>query len=206
MKIRRGAAALLTLPVLALGAMACQEDAVQVPDALAFETSFEVDQEAFRADTADLGTPPVTWSVDRTQDQAADGNTSLEIRFDNTNTQSKVWVEREFEGLEPNTVYEVEFFFQFGSSDWGTTNLWTLFADADPTSPDVWDDFADAYLQDTGNGATQDQGVLFDEKAASLLAQSSADGTLHVAIGVWGTFTAERSYYLDNLRIDMVEL
>lgn len=198
----RRRAALLALPLLALAPMACDDDDPAGPtDTITFETSFEDDAAGFVGDGTDLGNPPVTWSVGRTTSEAALGDASMRLTLDNVNDQAKIWIEREILDLAPNTTYVVDVTFDFGSSDWGTVNLWTLFVDLDATSPEVWADFADAFTDDTGNGATDDVGVLFEEKRVSVPAVTNDEGTLHLAIGVWGTFETVRDYYIDDLQV-----
>lgn len=200
--------ALLALPFVALAATACEndDDPTQPDRTITFETSFEDGADGFVADTDDLDNPPVTWSVERTTDFADSGAASMALQIDNVNDKAKVWIEREMLDLEPNTTYSVDVTFDFGSSDWGTVNLWTLFVDADARSPDVWADFDDALTTDTGNGAAEQSGVLWDEKNASLAAETDAAGTLHLAIGVWGTFEADRTYYIDDVQLTATDV
>lgn len=199
--------ALLALPVVALAATACDDDDIAQPDlTTTFETSFEDGTDGFVSDTDDLDNPPVTWSVDRTTDFADTGEASMAIQIDNVNDKAKVWIEREVLDLEPNNTYTVDVTFDFGSSDWGTANLWTLFVDVDAESPSEWADFDDALMADTGNGAAADAGVLWDEKNASLAVETDADGTLHVAIGVWGTWEADRTYYIDDVQVTATDV
>lgn len=206
MKIFRRSA-LLVLPVVALAATACDDDDITQPDlTTTFETSFEDGTDGFVADTDDLDNPPVTWSVDRTTDFADTGEASMAIQIDNVNDMAKVWIEREVLDLEPNNTYTVDITFDFGSSDWGDVNLWTLFVDADAESPSEWADFDDALMTDTGNGASADSGVLWDEKNASLAVETDADGTLHVAIGIWGTWETDRTYYIDDVQVTATDV
>lgn len=200
--------ALLAIPFVALAATACDDDddPTQPDLTTTFETSFETGMAGFAVDTDDLDGPPVSWSVERTTDEAEVGSASVAIQVDNVNDKAKVWIEREMLDLEPNTTYAVDIEFAFGSADWGTVNLWTLFADADAESPDSWSDFDDAVRSDTGNGASEDSGVLWDDKTATVVAQTNAQGTLHIAIGVWGTYEVNRTYYLDDLKVTATEV
>lgn len=201
MQTLRRRTALLTLPVAALALAGCDDDPAAPTPAVAFETSFENGLAGFTVDTDDLGDPPVTWSVDRTTDVANDGQASVAISIDNVNDQAKVWIEREVTGLAPNTTYAVDVLFDFGTSDWGTVNLWTLYADVDADDQDTWSDFDDAFTTDTGNGADEDVGVVWREEAASLFADTDGEGRLHLAIGVWGTFEVNRTYFIDDVAV-----
>ena len=54
---------------------------------------------------------------------------------------------------------------------------------------------------ETGNGAGTDVGFLWSPKEFTRTGRSSAGGTLHVLLGVWGTWETPRTYYLDSLRV-----
>lgn len=208
MKNLRRRAALWALPALLLTPLACDDDddptAPTTP--ISFQTSFEDGAAGFVADGTDLSDPMVTWSVDRTEAFASDGDASMVLALDNVNDQAKIWMEREIVGLKPDTDYLVELSFDFGSSDWGDVNLWTLFADVTGISPTVWSDFSDAYVTTTANGASEASGVIFDQKTVSMAARTEQDGRLHVSIGIWGTYEVARSYYVDDVGITVTEV
>jgi hypothetical protein len=208
MNVMRRRAAWLVLPALLLAPLACDDDddPTGPTEQISFETSFEESAAGFVADATDVEDPMVDWTVQRTDAFASDGETSMAIAVDNVNDQAKVWIEREILDLKPDTEYIVDLSFDFGSSDWGDVNLWTLFVHADGISPTVWEDFDGAYMTDTGNGAMDEAGVLWDQKIVSIPATTAADGRIHVAIGVWGTYEVARTYYVDDVDVTVARV
>lgn len=168
---------------------------------LTFETSFEEDAAGFQADGTDLDEPPVDWTVERTTERAEEGEAAMLLQVDAVNDQAKIWMERSFQDLEPNTTYDVEVSFDFATEDFGAVNLWTLFADVQEDSPETWEDFDGAYTSDTGHGGEENVGYVWEGHTATLTATTADDGVLHVAIGVWATWETLRAYYVDNVEV-----
>ncbi len=167
--------------------------------------SFESDLQGWSTDATDVrdeGNPPAvaTWSITRSPERARDGSASLKLTANNLTDAIKIWVERPF-SVQPNTRYQVTIQFAFASADWGDFGLWRIIAGATPASPEDRDDLT--FQGETGNGADADQGYQWLEKSYTVTATSGADGKLYVALGVWGTFEVEKTYYLDNVRITL---
>jgi hypothetical protein len=57
------------------------------------------------------------------------------------------------------------------------------------------------YQGDTANGLSSAAGHLWLEKSYDFTVQADSEGQAYAGIGVWGTWEAERSYFLDNVRI-----
>lgn len=192
-------AALLTLP-LALACAACGNDPVTPPDGDPTVDTFGFDQdlEGWTPDGTDLDDPPVDWSIEWTSDPSASGGGSVEFFLDNINDQGKIWIERAFD-LEPNTTYDVELAYAFGTSDWGAINLWTIIAGVHVEPPETREDLT--FQEDTGHGAEEDLGLVWTDRAYELTATTGEDGRLWVAIGVWGTWETPRTYFVDDVEL-----
>lgn len=160
--------------------------------------SFETDLEGWVADTTDTGDPATEWLVERSTDEAIDGNASAKIEVNNLNDASKVWIERPFD-LRPNTSYRVTVGYDLATADFGTVNNWTLITGVSPTDPEIRDDLA--FQDETGNGNDQDVGYVWLPKSYQFDVITDDDGLLWVSIGVWGTWEGPRTYFFDDVQI-----
>jgi len=164
-----------------------------------FGFTFESDAGDWVPDGTDLEDPPVTWSVERSDDLAERGNWAIRLSLDNLNDAGKVWMERAFE-LRPGTTYDVEVAFDFASADFGEIGLWTIISGVSETDPETVDDLV--FRDETGNGSSEDVGHLWGTRSYSLgPATADEDGLLWVALGVWGTFETSRTYFVDELEV-----
>jgi hypothetical protein len=164
-----------------------------------FGFTFESDAGDWVPDGTDLEDPPVTWSVERSDDLAEHGNWAIRLSLDNLNDAGKVWMERAFE-LRPGTTYDVEVAFDFASADFGEIGLWTIISGVSETDPETVDDLV--FRDETGNGSSEDVGHLWGTRSYSLgPATADEDGLLWVALGVWGTFETSRTYFVDDLEL-----
>lgn len=177
----------------------CDDDPVAPPDD-AIEESFIFDagMEGWDGVAADTLDPPIEWHVEHTSDIAATGDGSVELHLENLNDAGKVWMEREF-AVEPGESYDVEIEYAFGTSDWGEVNLFTIIAGVHDDPPRSADDLT--FQDDTGHGGDEDVGVVWQERSHSFSLQAPDDGTVHVALGVWGTWEATRTYYIDDVTV-----
>lgn len=188
----------LALGIAALAA--CADDSMTGPDGrVTFETSFETGLDGFASDGTDLDDPPIEWSIERTQEEAAEGAWSLRLDLDNLNDAGKIWIERAFD-LEPGSAYDVDVTYAFGTSDFGDINTWTIIAGVDPENPEVVGDLT--FQGSTSTGGDEDVGVVWLDKSHSFTATAGATGELWVSLGVWGTSEFPRTYYLDDIRIE----
>lgn len=164
-----------------------------------FGFTFESDAGDWVPDGTDLEDPPVTWSVERSDELAERGNWAIRLSLDNLNDAGKVWMERAFE-LRPGTTYDVEVAFDFASADFGEIGLWTIISGVSETDPETVDDLV--FRDETGNGSSEDVGHLWGTRSYSLgPATADEDGLLWVALGVWGTFETSRTYFVDELEL-----
>jgi hypothetical protein len=159
---------------------------------------FENDLEGWVVKGADLGEPPVTWSITRSGEVTRGGRSAAIFNLSNTNGQAKIWLERIFP-MEPGQRYRVRVEYDFASADWGDVNLWRLVTGVAPGQFHGSDDLV--YQGDTGNGLGSAAGYQWLEKAYDFTVQADAEGKVYAAIGIWGTWEAERRYFLDNVRI-----
>jgi len=111
--------------------------------------------------------------------------------------------------------------YDFASADFGSFNLFRVItgvlprpplAGGLPEPPLAQGDGKGAstldpsvFQGDTGNGQDADVGYRWMSKKYEFTARSGLDGTLHVLVGVWGTWESPRTYYLDNLRVTLAE-
>lgn len=188
----------LALGIAALAA--CADDSMTGPDGrVTFETSFETGLDGFASDGTDLDDPPIEWSIQRTQEEADEGEWSVRLDLDNLNDAGKIWIERAFD-LEPGATYDVDVTYAFGTSDFGDINTWTIIAGVDPANPEVVDDLT--FQGSTTTGEDEEVGVVWLDKSHSFTATAGASGELWVSLGVWGTSEFPRTYYLDDVRIE----
>ncbi|CAN5879291.1 hypothetical protein BH24GEM1_BH24GEM1_08990 [soil metagenome] len=164
--------------------------------------SFEDGLGAWLADATDItvGGDPIAWDVAVTDEAATDGERSVRLSLDNLSDAGKIWIERSFD-LEPETSYSVRIEFDFGTADFGDVNLWTIIAGASPQPPETAQDLQDGFRDETGHDQGQDAGLVWLEKAYDFVTTTEADGVLHVALGVWGTYEVSRIYFVDAVRI-----
>jgi hypothetical protein len=165
--------------------------------------SFENDMAGWTVSGVDLDDPPVKWSIERSKDFAIDGNTSVKIYLENVNDAGKIWMERSFV-VNPDSFYKVEVDYDFASSDWGDFNLFRIITGALSERPESREDLV--YQGDTGNNADPEAGYVWLNKSYDFTVQSNSDGMLYVIIGVWGTWEASRTYYVDNIHVTLTEV
>lgn len=163
-----------------------------------FTFSFDGDASGWRADGSDLDDPPVEWSIALATDAAASGSGSMKFFLDNMNDAGKIWIERAF-SVQPNTTYDVTIRYKLRTRDYGEINLWPLLASAGSTDPETIADFETR--GDTGNRASSDIGYTWVDRELRVSGRSSENGTLWIALGVWGTWETPRTYWIDNLSI-----
>ncbi|MGH7563688.1 MAG: hypothetical protein ACREK5_04615 [Gemmatimonadota bacterium] len=167
-----------------------------------FGFAFESDIGGWMADATDIDDPPVTWSVERSDELAERGEWSVRLSLDNLNDAGKIWMEREFQ-LTPGLTYEIEVAFDFASADFGDVNLWRIIAGATSAGPKTVDDLT--FQDDTGNGAAGDVGHVWTARRYVLGAVTAdPEGAIWVALGVWGTFEAARTYYIDDVELILI--
>ncbi len=160
--------------------------------------SFESGLQDWMPAGVDLTDPVVDWDVSRTDSVASDGGHSVRLHLENLNDQGKVFIERSFD-VAPDTAYDVHVTFDFGTADQGDVNLWTILAGATAAEPDS----AGALVPRDDTGGGDGTGVTWIPKDYTTRVTSSEDGKLWVHIGVWGTYEVARTYYVDNVKVEL---
>lgn len=191
------------LPVaIAVGALATACDVSSSEPFLrrTFGFTFESDLGGWTTDGTDLEDPPVTWSIERSDELAERGDWSVRLSLDNLNDAGKIWMERAFE-LQPGSTYDVEAAFDFATADFGDFGLWTIIAGVSFEDPETVDDLT--FREETGTGSDEDAGHVWTARRYELgtLTADPETGLLWVALGVWGTFETARTYYIDDVEL-----
>lgn len=158
---------------------------------------FENDLEGWAAKGADLGKPPVTWSITRTGEMVKGGKSAAIFDLANSKLQANIWLERSFP-LTPGQRYRVQVAYDFASADRSSANPWQLITGVAPAPFGGSNDLV--YQDDTGNGSSGD-GYQWLEKTYDFTVQANAEGHVYAAIGIRGTEETRRHYFLDNVRI-----
>lgn len=171
--------------------------------------SFEAGMEGWTAAATDIhvGGAPIVWWARPSTARASHGTRSIEIYMDNRTDAAKVWIVREF-SVAPNRDYMIHLGFDFASSDWGDANHFQLLAGASPTPPVAGAEVLAVARTNisTGNGAGSNVGYLWSQRFFIRPGRSSADGKLYVLLGVWGTWETPRTYYVDNVWVELTPL
>ncbi|MFP3909906.1 MAG: hypothetical protein ACLFVX_08605 [Archaeoglobaceae archaeon] len=186
---------LLLVTALSVALSGCAQEPSQEP--MSYSYSFEEDMQGWISDGTDLDNPPVNWSVERSQELAYEGNSSIMLYLDNMNDAGKIWMEREFD-VSPDTLYNVSVSYMFATGDFGDVNLFTIITGVSPVSPEEAGDLA--FQEDTGHHLDE-QGFVWLEKDYNFDVQSSSNGKLYVSIGVWGTWETPRIYFVDDVEV-----
>lgn len=179
-----------------LASVSCNEP--QQPTSYSYSFSFEREMEGWAANGIDLDNPPVDWSIERSQDIASDGKTSVRLYLNNVNDQGKIWIERLF-NVKPDSTYLVHLEYDLASADWGDMNLWTVITGMVQEPPNKKDELV--YQGDTKNNAGPEDGFVWLHKKYDFSAQSGPEGKLYLIIGIWGTWETARTYYVDNIKV-----
>lgn len=189
------------LASLGVALTGCDSDPTVPPPGEVIEATFtfEADMEGWEGVAIDTLNPPIDWHVEHSSTEGHTGEGAVELFLENLNDQGKVWIERPFV-LEAGRAYEVDVEYAFGTSDWGDVNLFTIIAgvhEEPPRSPE------DLHFQDedTGHGGNENVGLVWEERNHSLQIVAPSDDTVYIALGVWGTWEAARTYLLDDLTV-----
>ncbi len=164
--------------------------------------SFENGLEGWVPKATDVSQPPVPWVVERSQDRATDGSSSMRVAVDNLTDAAKVWGERVFQ-VRPNRAYRVNVQFSFASADFGGLNEWRIITGVRTSPAERREDLT--YQGSTGNGSGTNVGYVWMQKSYDFEVTAGNDGKLYVDIGVWGTWETFRAYYFDDVRITIAE-
>ncbi len=178
---------------------------------ISYSYSFETDWEEWKKKEADieLGGGEINRSIERSQEMAIDGNTSIKFYMNNLNDAGKIWIEKNFT-VNPNQNYEVHVNFYFASNDWGDFNLFRIIAGAQATSPQTPEEIVEIHYNlynkykeeaTTYNSGELDSGYVWTHRNFEFSVTSNEFGIIYVVLGIWGTWETHRTYYIDNVQI-----
>jgi hypothetical protein len=162
---------------------------------------FESGMEGWSAEGVDLTGPDVTWAVGRSTEEASSGVGSARFWMDNANGRGKIWIEQGFD-VAPNRSYDVHITLDLASADFGQVVPWRIIAGVHPGDSEDSEATEITVQDSTLNGVASDQGMVWNEHHYVERATSDADGRLVVTLGIWGTTSGTRVYYVDNLRLE----
>ena len=148
----------------------------------------------------DVDDPPVAWSIGRSPERPFEGMGSARFDVANFNDAAKVWLGRAFD-VTPGGRYDVTVSYQLATADLpiGAWQIITFARDEAPQTADDLNFIGDTYKGDEGEG--------YRWLSRSFTTEVSArDGRLHVGVGVWGTFESANVYFVDNLRVEVLEV
>jgi len=166
--------------------------------------SFEGSMDGWAADAADA-MPGPNWYINPSMDRATSGVWSLIMHMDNYNDATKIWIEKSF--IVPTMqAYNVSLEWDFASRDFGMANLFNIILSAGNKDPESIADFLT--IGHTGNGAGSDVGYKwmtksYKKQVTPVFVPNLNACVIWVGLGVWGTWETPRTYYLDNLYIDI---
>jgi len=172
-------------------------------DATPFYYSFETGMQDWQTDGTDLSNPSINWSIEPSDERATDGNKSIKLFLDNMNDAGKIWIEKQFQ-LDPNTQYEVSIDYDFATSDFGSFNLFNIITGVSTDNPETADDLT--FQDDTGHHQEEDIGYTWLNKSYTLTIQTKDNGSMYIAIGVWGNWETARTYYVDAVNISFAKV
>jgi hypothetical protein len=161
-----------------------------------YSFSFENVLEGWDKSGLQLDTSLVDWAVEISDDISSDGEYSMMLYLNNINEDGAVWIERYF-NLKPNCRYNIHIDYDFASADWSNDNLWKIITSALPAVSQI----KVSYQEDTGNGASAEDGFVWVHKSYDFIATTFSSGQIYVNIGVQGLPETARTYYLDNINI-----
>jgi len=166
--------------------------------------SFEQGLDGWAPDADACEVPPgilcAPWTIERTADLAYEGQHALKFYMDNVIDGAVIWIVRPFP-VTPGRSYEVDVSYAFATRDWGEVNLFVLFTGvfrAPPTDLHVG-----TVQEPTGNGASSDVGYRWLRKRFHAAVSGDASGVLYVVVGVWGTWETPRTYFVDDLTVQL---
>jgi len=182
-----------------LGAGACGP-----PTQTSGSYSFEGSLQGWTPAAVDVAPPgsPLDWSVSPSTERSFAGNWSARMFVDNDTGTAKVWISRNYR-LAPSRNYDVHIEFALGTPDPDPGSAFRILAGVAKSVPANGDEALALAREDTANGGASQ--VTWLSKQYDSVASTDASGTLTAVIGVWGTASGTRAYYLDAVAIEFTE-
>jgi hypothetical protein len=162
---------------------------------------------SIRSLDTEVGTSTIDWHIVATDKMASVGSFSAEVYMDNLTDAAKIWLERSLD-VEPKETYTAAISFDLASRDVGEVNTFQILANVLSASPEtraeVIKGFTDGdFPEGTYNGGID--GYVWLEKSVQKEITAGADGKLYIILGIWGTWECPRTYYFDNLTLNLTE-
>jgi hypothetical protein len=162
-----------------------------------YTSDFEHGMDNWTATGTDLSDPPIDWHINRTTTQGYTSNASLELYLNNLNDQGKIWAQQPL-SAHPNTTYHVIISYMLGTSDYGMTTF-TIITGADNKPPIR----AGLTYQDSTDNQQNNSNLTWLPKTYEFITTTDTTGIIYTSIGVWGTFETNRTYYIDDIIIEL---
>ena len=176
------------------------------PPRTPYSFSFEQGMDDWTTAAADTGAPGgayAPWSIERSAELAYDGQYALKFHMDNYTDAAKIWIVRPF-AVTPGRSYDIAISYAFGTRDFGQANLFVLLAGVFRTPPRDGPSLLAGTVQDhTGNGSDSDVGYRWLRKSVSPSISADGSGRVYVVLGVWGTWETPRTYYVDDVLVQI---
>jgi hypothetical protein len=176
---------------------------------LEYTFSFEDGGEGWtpRATDLELEGGFINWSITRGQEQAFDGNTSLEFYLENYNDAGKIWIERPF-SVAPNATYQVAIDYAFypGCSADDIVPF-TILTGVFPSLPQTGSALVAGANQNPCHQG--DSSVIHPQwvvKKFQFTATSAESPTLYVVIGIWGIWETAMTTCVDSVHITLTQM
>lgn len=187
----------LAITAAALATAACDRlpEAIIFPE-FEFAFSFESGLAGWAVMSADMGQG--TASMAGTDAQSSEGSRSVRVTMNNSEGAGKVWMTRELQAT-PDQSYSVDVSFKLRTLDHGTTEAWKVIVgvrDQPPTTASALD-----FQGETSSGVETATGPVWGDKGYTIAAKADDEGRLFLSLGVWGTTTGSREYFLDDVRV-----
>lgn len=156
---------------------------------------FEDGLSGWTAASANAG---ATWTVDVTGAASASGSRSLMIDLPGAGPSARVWVQRAFE-VDTTRTYTVTVEFDLASTEAVDATSWNVLAGASANAP-TGADLAARGPTEGGSGSEP----TWVHRRYTFQAISGADGALWIGVGIGSTSAESRTYYLDDVRVELV--
>lgn len=138
---------------------------------------------------------PLDWHIERSTQQAHDGEYGLEYYLNGDHDDGTIWVERCFD-TSNTTIVGVVLRFYLWSEEESQLNQWPVVAYAGPVRPQREEDFLIVGLTEEVAGWKEYQ----------LMARANPDRPLFLAFGITATWEIARTYYLDDVHVQFLNL
>lgn len=190
-----------------MGSIACSKSAPPEPDIHQLSDSFEGGISAWTINSMDVevNSSIIDWYVVSSSEKSSHGSLSAKLYMDNLTDAAKVWLERKLI-VDPNRTYSVSINFDLASHDYGAVNNFSILAKAFPQQPTTRDDVVSGvkdgdFPEGTFNGGVDD--FVWLDKSLTKSVKTADEGTIHIILGIWGTWEGARTYYFDDVTLNV---